>query len=308
MSLTSHYHVIIVGGGPAGLSAALLLGLARRRVLVIDAGHPRSAVAPVSHGFLTRDNVPPGDIRSAAREQLRAYPNVEIIDDTVVDASTHGWILSVGTAKGQIHRARKLLLAGGVADALPAIPGLAECWGTSIFPCPYCHAWEYRDKPLAYLGNNPGVFRTLAVLRSWSSDVVLLTNGAPQIDFNERTLLHKNRVPLFDQTIARFEHAAGQLTRVVFDNNTHLARQAILYHPPAAVTSDLPERLGLIENGVFRVNPQTAQTANPNVYVAGDLVGMFAPSILSAAVYSGSFTARHVNEDLSIEDFTASVH
>lgn len=307
MSLTSHYHVIIIGGGPAGLSAALMLGLARRRVLVIDSGKPRNASSAVSHGFLTRDNVPPGEILAAAREQLRAYPNVEIVTDTVTDAGPHGWTLSVATASGQIYRGRKLILAGGIADALPEIPGLAECWGTSIFPCPYCHAWDYRDQPIAFLGNMPGVFRIIAVLRSWSANVALLTNGPPQIDFNERMLLHNNNVPIYDQPILGFEQTAGQLSRVLFANDTHLSRKAIILHPPAVATSNLAERLGLIQDGDFPVNPQTSQTSNPNVYVAGDFVGLFMPSILSAAVYSGSFTAKHINEALAIEDFTATV-
>lgn len=307
MSLTSHYHVIIVGGGPAGLSAALQLGLARRRVLVIDSGKPRNAAAPVSHGFLTRDNVPPREIIDAAREQLRAYPHVVVVRDTVTDAAVHGWNLSVSTAEGHIHRTRRLILASGVTDALPAIPGLAECWGVSVFTCPYCHAWDYRDQPLALLDNKPGVATIIAILRSWSSDVALLTNGPPQIEYQERMLLHKNKVALYDQPIAGFEQASGQLNRVLFQNNTHLSRRAILYHPPLASTTDLPQRLGLLENGVFRVNPQTAQTSNPNIYVAGDMVGMFQPSTLAAAAYSGAFTAKHVNESLAMEDFTATV-
>ncbi len=308
MALTTHYDVIIVGGGPAGLSAALMLGLARRRVLVIDSGHPRNAAAPVSHGFLSRDGVPPGEIAAAAREQLRAYPNVEFSEDTVTDATTHGWVLMISTAAGQIHRARKLILANGMTDNLPLVPGLKECWGKTIFPCPYCHAWDYRDQPLAMIGNGAGIFRVLAVLRSWSKDVALLTNGPSTLDLSERMLLQRNTVNVYDQPIDAFEHIEGQLTRVAFKNGTVLSRKAILFHPPTSPTSDLPVRLGLIVNGVFRVNPKTAKTENPNVFVAGDNVGMFPPNIISAAVYSGAFTARHVNEDLAIEEFTATVH
>lgn len=306
-SLTSHYQVIIVGGGPAGLSAALVLGLARRRVLVLDAGEPRNAAAPVSHGYLTRDGAKPSEIDAAAREELRRYPHVVVVRDTAVDVQAHGWVLAVATAEGHIHRTRKLILAAGVVDVLPAVPGLRECWGASVFPCPYCHAWEYRDQPLAILGNGPGIFRLAAIVRGWSNDVALLTNGPPNMDAGERMLLFEKKVPLYDQPVARFEHEAGQLTRVVFANDTHLNRRAIVYHPPVAAGSDLPQRLGLIDKGVFRVNPQTAQTSHPDIYVAGDLVGQFGPPLISSAVYSGAFTARSVNEALAVEDFTATV-
>jgi thioredoxin reductase len=305
MDHASHYEVLIIGGGPAGMSAALLLGLARRRVLVLDAGRPRNASAPINHGFLTRDGAVPGEIIAAARQQLQTYPTVEWADDTVTDAVAEGSLFAVSTVSGISYRTRKLILASGLTDKLPPIPGLADCWGKSVFPCPYCHAWEYRDRPLAMLGNGAGIFRILAVLKSWSSDVALLTNGPPLLDRNERLLLQRNRVNVYDQPIAGFEHSAGQLTRVAFANDTVLSRTAILYHPPAAATSDLPVRLGLIVGGVVKVNPQTAQTLNPNVYVAGEVVGMFSPSILSAAVYSGSFTGQQVNADLAVEDFLA---
>lgn len=305
MAFATPYDVIIVGGGPAGLSAALILGLAQRHVLVIDSGKPRNAAAPISRGFLSRDGVPPREIAAAAREQLRAYPNVEFCDDTVTDAATHGGLLGVSTAAGQIHRARKMILATGVTDALPAVPGLQECWARSIFPCPYCHAWEYRDQPLAVIGNGVGITSVLAVLRSWSKDVALLTNGPPTMDRNEFMLLQRGNVTIYDQPIGAFEHVEGQLTRVAFKNGTGLPRKAILYHPPLGAPSDLPIRLRLIVDGVFRVHPETAKTANPNVFVAGENVGMFAPKMIAAAVHSGAFTARHVNEDLAREDFMA---
>lgn len=300
--MTADRDVIIMGGGPAGLSAALILGLARRRVLVVDEGKPRNAVAHVSHGLLTRDGVPPGEIVAAAREQLNAYPTVEFLADTITDA-TIGSPITVTMKSGKTQTCRKLVLACGVADQLPSIPGLAECWGKTIWPCPYCHAWEFRDKPIAHLGNTPGVAGTLATLRSWSKDIALMTNGPPRLEYAERMAIHNAKVPLYDQPVAAFEHESGKLLRVQFQDGKVLTRAAVHFIPPTAPRSDLPRRLGLIENGVFRINPQTSQTSNPNIFVAGDLIGLFTPLILSSAIYSGTFTGRHVNHDLAVEDF-----
>jgi thioredoxin reductase len=293
--------VVIIGGGPAGLSAALTLGLARRNVLVLDNGMLRSAAAAASHGLLSRDGAAPGDILAAAREQLGAYRSVEVVRDAAVNVETQDGLPVVETMSGQKYRCRKLILAAGTADVLPPWPGLAECWGKSIFVCPYCHAWEYRDRPLAVIGGEAGVSRTVAVLRSWSNDIVLLTNGSSQLAHEERFLLDRSNIRVYDQAIASFEHSAGQLEGVRFQEGSFLPRQAIHYRP--AVTQNLiPKSLGLIQDGQFRVHSQTAQTSNPNVYVAGDMAGLFRPAALPAAVYGGSFAGRSVNQALANED------
>lgn len=299
----AQYDVIIIGGGPAGLSAALILGLSRRRVLVLDDNRPRNAAAPISHGFLTQDGKPPAEIAAAARRDLAAYSNVELLSETAVDARVDGKFIVVSASLGKAFRARKLIFASGLVDQLPPLPGLAECWGKSIFPCPYCHAFEFRDRPLAMLGNGYGISHIIAILRSWSADVVLLTNGPPTFDAGEWPRFSKNKIRVYDQPIAGFDHAAGMLTRVSFQNNTHLARTAILYHPRAAPSSDLPALLGLLVNGVLKIDPKTCRTSNPNIYAAGDLPGAHGAPILASAVFSGTSAGRQANEDLAEEDF-----
>src|SRR5262245_30346197 len=147
------YDVIIVGAGPAGLSAALMLGRSRRRVLVCDTGHPRNAAARAMHGFLTRDGMPPLEFLAIAREQLRQYDTVELRGVEVVEAACHpDASFHVALADGARHTSRKLLIATGVVDNVPEIPGFRELYGRSVFHCPYCDGWEVRDQPLAIYG------------------------------------------------------------------------------------------------------------------------------------------------------------
>lgn len=299
------YDVIIIGGGGAGLSAALVLGLAGRRTLVLDSGRPRNAPADVSHGMLTQDGQPPAQILAAARSQIAAYSCVHFLDDAALDCQVTPRSVTVSTLTNKSFTARKLILATGMADLLPPLPGLAACWGKSIFPCPYCHASEFRDRPLAVLGNGFGVSHLVAVLRSWSADVVLLTNGPPTFDAGEWPRFTRNNIHIYDQPIAAFDHDAGQLSRIRFQNNTHLTRAAVLYHPPSTQASDLLTRLGLLVNGVVRVDPKTMKTASPNVFAAGDIIGGLGAPILAAAIFSGTTAGREANEELAEEDFAA---
>src|SRR4051812_39180426 len=168
------YDVAIVGGGPAGLSAALVLGRARRRVVVIDAGAPRNAAAAHMQGFLSRDGTPPADLLAAARAEIERY-GVELIEDCVTEA-TAGFSLEL--AVGAPVQARHVLLAAGAADVLPDIEGARERWGRDFLHCPYCHGWEVRDRPVGVLGTGPGSVEHAHLLRQWTGDVTLFTHDA----------------------------------------------------------------------------------------------------------------------------------
>lgn len=171
----THYDVLIVGGGPAGLSAALCLGRACRRVAVFDDRRPRNAAAVTSHGFLSRDGSSVAEILDAARDQLQAYPSVESFAERIVDGRIGPGAVELRTETGRSFLARKVILASGLTDELPPVPGLRECWGRSVFSCPYCHAYEFRDRPLGVLANGPAAFAAAALMLAWSSDLVLLT-------------------------------------------------------------------------------------------------------------------------------------
>jgi thioredoxin reductase len=269
----------------------------------LDRGQPRQAAAPISHGFLTRDGVPPSEIAAAARSQLHAYPTVQQHHAVASAVRQVGALFEVRTA-ATVYVARRLLFAHGVHEQLPPVPGSAECWGRSLFPCPYCHAWEYQDRPLGLIKNGAGMVPALALLQSWSRSLHLLTNGPPDFALDEQRLLAANRVSVHPQPIRAFQHHAGQLQHVVFADGATLALAALIYNPPVRPDLALLQQLGLVQNNQINVKPETGQTANPNVYLAGDLLGAHA-HILPAATFSGANAARHLNLSLAIEDFTA---
>ena len=164
----SGYDVVVVGGGPAGLSAALVLGRARRRVAVVDAGAPRNAPAAHMHGYLSRDGLPPAELLAVGRAELTSY-GVELIADHVV-AADRGFVIRLGG--GRVLTARRLLIATGIRDELPDIPGVRERWGRDLLHCPYCHGWEVRDQPLGVLGTQPAAAEHALLVRQWSADVI----------------------------------------------------------------------------------------------------------------------------------------
>jgi thioredoxin reductase len=192
MELETH-DVAIIGGGPAGLSAALVLGRARRRVIVIDAGTPRNAAASHMQGFLSRDGTPPAAFLRAARAEVQLY-GVELVDDRVVGA-TAGFAL--GLSGGRTITARHLLLATGATDELPNVPGARERWGRDFLHCPYCHGWEVRGQPLGVLSTGPGSVEHAHLLRQWTDDLILFTHEHPITD-GERTELDARGIVVVD--------------------------------------------------------------------------------------------------------------
>lgn len=174
--------VIIVGGGPAGLNAALVLARCRRNVMLFDDGKPRNAASHAVHGFLSRDGIAPGELRAIARSQLEKYPSVVVDSDRVVDASRNESGFCVTTKDGRQFRSRKLLLAGGVVDELPIQPGFRELYGIGVFHCPYCDGWEVRDQPIAVYGKGDDKGAGLALeMTIWSDNIVLCSDGPSEL-------------------------------------------------------------------------------------------------------------------------------
>src|SRR5579859_992312 len=238
------YDVIIAGGGPAGLSAALILGRSRRRVLVCDAGRPRNAASRAIHGFVTRDGMPPRDFLRVAREQLRPYDTVTIRDVEVTAAECRGdSLFHVSLADGSGLESRKLLIATGVADNVPDIPGFRELLGTGVFHCPYCDGWEVRDQPLAVYGRGARGLGLSLELIGWSQDLVLCTDGPPDIDPDGRDRLRRNGIAIRDDRVVRLEGRDG-LERIVFDRGEPIARRALFFTTGQTQQSKLALSLG----------------------------------------------------------------
>jgi thioredoxin reductase len=294
------YDVIIVGAGPAGLSAALILGRSRRRVLVCDTGRPRNAASRAMHGFLSRDGMPPADFLRTVREQMQQYDTVEMRDDEVVHAECQGSLFHVMLHDGARFTARKLLIATGVVDHLPALPGFRELYGLSVFHCPYCDGWEVRDQPLAVYGRGArGVGLSLELL-GWSRDIVLCTDGPSDFEPDEMARLTRNGITVREETIARLE-GAERLERIVFDNGEPLARHALFFTTGQTQQSDLVRLLGceITEKGTVRTGKYEA-THLSGLYVAGDASRAVQWVVVAAA--EGAEAAFAINTDLLKED------
>lgn len=264
--------VVIVGGGPAGLSAALVLGRACRTVRLIDAGHPRNAASTAVHGFLTRDGVTPAELLRLGRADLASLSTVGVDDDTVIRASLHGGGgFRVETAAGSVHHCRKLVLATGVVDNLPDVPGFDGLYGRSIFHCPFCDGWPVRGQRLAVYGRGaPGVGLALELL-GWSTDVVLCSDGSCDLDDADRATLARNRIDVVENRVEAFHGEDGQLRHVGLAGRAALARDAVFFTLGQHQASPLVHALGCRLTDKGTVDTARHESTNvPGVYVVGD--------------------------------------
>lgn len=297
------YDCIIVGGGSAGLSAALTLGRARRRVLVCDKGKPRNAPAHESHSFFTRDGTNPLELLKIGRDQLKPYKTIELQSIGVKEIKKSGGQFEVIFDDGTTKNARKILLAYGVIDEFPNIENFGEFWGKTVFHCPFCHGYEVRDKPLAVVGNGEAGVGMTALLKSWSADLVVCTNGKAEFSANERKLLAKHNVAVREEKIVRFEGKQGQLENIVFETGEKLARRGMLIRLRQKLRSDLAEKLGceLSDSGFIKV-ADSGETTVKGVYAAGDATSRM--QSIAVAVAQGSVAVgAGINPALSQEDF-----
>ena len=291
------YDVVIVGAGPAGLSAALILGRCRRRVLICDGGSPRNAASHALHGFITRDGIPPLEFLKIAREQLQPYPGIEIRQTEVLDArrSESGFILTV--QNNTTVFCSKLLLATGVVDRLPEIEGLGALYGRSVFHCPYCDGWEMRDRKIAIYGKGKNGVGLALELTLWSRDLVLCTDGPGEIPNDELRRLQQHRIELHETPIRRLVGSDGLLQRIEFMTGDSLERDALFFSTGNDQRSELPQKLGckFTEDGAVETGDYEI-TNVPGVYVAGDASRLVQLVIVAAA--EGAKAAFAINQEL----------
>jgi thioredoxin reductase len=291
--------VIIVGGGPAGLSAALVLGRCCRSVVVFDHGQYRNAASSAVHGLLSREGVAPGELLRIAREQLSPYA-VELRSTAVTRVRRLRGGFRVLSADGQVSRSRCLLLATGMTDRVPEVPGFAEIYGRSGFHCPVCDGWERRGKPWAALAAGAeGVAFALALL-TWSSDVILFTDGA-RLRVRDVQHLASYGVGVRTRKLEALVSSGGALQSVVLQGGERVARSALFFHLGHEQRSTLPQQLGcgFRRSGAVRTDRVGATTV-PGVYMTGDASGD--AQFVSVAMAEGTKAAYAINKALRESD------
>lgn len=289
---------VIVGGGAAGLSAALVLGRARKHTLVVDSGAQSNLAAHGIGGLLGFDGVPPAELYAQGRRELARYPGVEFRSGEVVSgtASDDGFVLE--STDGTVIPTRRVVLATGMRYEAPPLPGIAELWGGPVFHCPFCHGWEVRDKPLAVLANGERAVHMATLLRGWSDDVVLLTGGPADLGDEDRSRLVGAGVPVDDRVVAELISADGDLTEVVFADGSTLARSGLLVATTLRQRSELAAKLGVKFAAPGPVSADAVdvdgrfRTSVPGVFAAGD-VSTQMPQV-AAAIAAGSAAAASV--------------
>jgi thioredoxin reductase len=305
------YDVVVIGGGVAGLSGALVLARARRSVLVVDAGEPRNAPAAHAHGFLTRDGIPPGELLKLGRAEVRGYG---VQTRTGVAEAAHampdGFAVKLGD--GQTVHARRLLVTTGLVDELPDIPGVRERWGRDVIHCPYCHGWEIRDQPVAVLGVGALSVHQALMFRQWTSDVTLFLHTAAKPTDEEWERLSARGIRAVEGEVAGLEVASDRLTGVRLATGQTFRTQAVVVAPRFTARDSVLASLGVaavqhpmgVGTQASTTNP-SGLTAVPGLWVAGNTADVVAN--IAASVASGSAAAAAINADLIAADTALAV-
>lgn len=293
--------VIVVGGGPAGLSAALVLGRACRSVVLFDSGRPRNSVSQALHGFLTRDCSDPTELRHVAREQLERYDSVEVRDEVVADARICDGGFEVDLEGGERLVCRKLLLATGIRDELPEIEGFKDFYGTSAFHCPYCDGWEWRNRRIAICGKGEKGTALALELLGWSRDIVLFTNGAAELSAEDRDCLRRNGISIEEAAVLRLAGEDGFLQAVALADGRRIGRDVLFFAAPASQSCGIASGFGCEFDEKGSVKTRAYERTNvPGLYVAGDASRHVELAIVAAA--EGAMAAFAINSELLHED------
>jgi thioredoxin reductase len=290
------YDVVIVGGGPAGLSAALVLGRCRRQVLLCDSGQPRNARSRALHGYLTRDGIAPLELLRVGRDELTAY-GVEIRQLEVTRIEARGDRFEVALAGAERVQSRLVLIATGVCDDCPAVPGLADCYGITAHHCPYCDGWERRDTRMAVIGAGQAGAGLALALKTWSADVALCTNGRARLARAQRGQLERARIPVIEAVIERLDHVNGHVRQLRFRSGEERPCDTVFFTARQAMHSTLAATLGceFTRKGVVKTD-HLGQTCVPGVYVVGDASRDVQFAVVAAA--EGAKAAVAINKTL----------
>lgn len=302
MTHQNDFDVIVTGGSYAGLSAAMSLGRALRKVLVIDSGKPCNRQTPHSHNFLTRDGQTPKEIATLAKEQVAKYSTVTFYEGLAVSGTAIEAGFEITTQGGHVFTAKKLVFATGVRDLMPDLKGFAECWGISVIHCPYCHGYEVHHEKTGVLANGDLAFEYVKLISNWTQDLTLFTNGRSTLTAEQTEKIGSHNIQIVEKEIDHFEQQDGRIRQLVFKDQSVFPLKAIYHKPAFEQHCDIPVALGceLTEQGLLKVDA-FQKTNVPGIYACGD--NTIAMRSVANAVAAGSFAGAALNRELVDDSF-----
>lgn len=302
MANQQEFDVIIIGGSYAGLSAAMALGRALRKVLVIDGGNPCNKQTPHSHNFLTQDGKTPKEISDLAKSQVSNYDTISFVNDIAIKGEKNASGFEITMQSGAIFQGRKLIFGTGVKDIMPAIEGFAACWGISVIHCPYCHGYEVRNQKTGLFANGDMAYEFGKLLWNWTKDLTIYTNGKSTLNVEQANTLAGKNINIVEKEIIKINHESGQIQELVFSDGSVGKLDALYAKIPFKQHSDIPQSLGceITEMGMLKVD-MMQKTSVEGVYAAGDSTNMMRS--VANAVYGGNVAGVAVSREIIAEDF-----
>lgn len=297
-----NFDVIIAGGSYAGLSAGMSLGRSLRNVLIIDNGKPCNRQTPYSHNFVTHDGKTPGEIAQLAKKDVEKYDTVHFYNGTVINTQKTTEGFEVKISSGEQFSTKKLIIASGVKDMMPEIPGFAECWGISILHCPYCHGYEVKNEVTGILSNGDMAYEFSKLIFNLTKKLTILTNGKAAFTGEQTEKLNQNKITVNEDEIDKIHHENGSIRKIVFKNGKEISLQALYAKIPFEQNINVSADLGceLTEQGFIKVDAMQ-KTNVPGVFACGDNVTMMRS--VANAVAQGNFAGAVVNKELSDDEF-----
>ncbi|MDI9861750.1 NAD(P)/FAD-dependent oxidoreductase [Flectobacillus roseus] len=299
--MLNQYEVIIIGGSYSGLSSAMALGRALRKVLVLDTGKPCNRYTPHSHNFITQDGETPYDIFQKAKSQVLAYQTVDFRENKVLKVLKTEEGFEVKTPDDSFFT-KKIILATGIKDIFPDIKGFEDCWGKSILHCPYCHGYEVRNQQIAVVGNGEIGYDFAKLIYQWSTNIVLLTDGKSTLSEEQTNKLISKGIRVIENTIEEYCHVDGQVTYIKLSEDMELSVDAVFARIPFQQSTSFAEDLGctMLPSGYVQVD-EMQRTSVRGVYVVGDSTSMMRS--VSVAVATGTKAGAMINKELIEEEF-----
>ena len=299
--MVNQYEVIIIGGSYSGLSSAMALGRALRKVLVLDTGKPCNRYTPHSHNFITQDGETPYDIFQKAKSQVLAYPTVDFRENKVLTVLKTEEGFEVKTSDDSFFT-KKIILATGIKDIFPDIKGFEDCWGKSILHCPYCHGYEVRNQQIAVIGNGDIGYDFAKLIYQWSNNISLLTDGTSTLSKEQSDKMTSKGIRIIENKIEEFLHTEGQIESIKLSENMDLSVDAVFARISFKQSTNFAENLGcsFLPSGYIQVD-EMQRTSVRGVYAVGDSTSMMRS--VSVAVATGTKAGAMVNKELIEEEF-----